>query len=185
MNLGCVLLASGLARRFGRNKLLEEFGGKTLAERTLDAIPGDLFSKIVTVTAYDEIEAMARARGFCTLRNTQPQRGIGSTIKLGVALMEGTDACMICVCDQPYISENTLRRMIANYSGGIVAVAFGKQRGNPVLFPGDLYGELLAIEDGRSGSSVIERHGDMLTLFNTGSKRELMDVDFVDDIDRF
>ena len=35
--IGCVIMASGLARRFGSNKLLADFGGRPLLCRALDA----------------------------------------------------------------------------------------------------------------------------------------------------
>ena len=35
--IGCVIMASGLARRFGSNKLLADFGGRPMLCRALDA----------------------------------------------------------------------------------------------------------------------------------------------------
>ncbi|MDL2238448.1 nucleotidyltransferase family protein [Christensenellaceae bacterium OttesenSCG-928-K19] len=185
MKIGCVLLASGLSKRFGRNKLVEEFKGKALIERTFDALPVELFSDVVVATAYDEIEEMAYARGFRVVRNPHPETGIGGTVKLGVASMAGTDACMICVCDQPCISKETLQGMIEAYRGGIMAASFDGHRGNPVIFHHSLYAELLAIADSRSGKHVMEKHLDMLALFPVPDKRELKDIDYLHDIETF
>lgn len=185
MKIGCVLLASGLAERFGKNKLLENFEGEPLIIRAFNALPVESFSDIVVVTAYDEIEKLAHTHGFRAIRNKHPKAGVGSTIKLGVASMAGTDACMICVCDQPYMSKNTLQAMTETYTGGIMAVSFDGKRGNPVIFPRSLYGKLLAINDNQSGRSVIHQHPDMLTLFPAKTEKELKDVDYLHDIDAF
>ena len=39
--IGCVLMAAGNSTRFGGNKLLTDFFGKTLIERAMEAIPRD------------------------------------------------------------------------------------------------------------------------------------------------
>lgn len=182
MKIGCVLLASGLAERFGRNKLLEAVQGKTLIERTLDALPLELFSTVVVVTAYDEIQALAESRGLAAVRNHSPQSGVSLTIKLGAMAAADTDACMFCVCDQPYLDKKTLYGLVSDYDGGILALAYREKRGNPVIFPRALYGELAALGPGQSGSDVIRRHRELLRLYPVQNERELRDIDYESDM---
>lgn len=184
MKIGCVLLASGSAERFGSNKLLTEFNGRTLIENTLAAVSADRFSRAVVVTAYDRVEALARAHGFAVVRNAHPEYGVGYTIRLGLKEIEGMDACLFCVCDQPYLSKQSVRDLLAAYTGGISALSYGAERGNPVIFPRELFGELLALGAGESGGAVIARHKDRLTLFEVKSPLELADVDTKEDLAR-
>ena len=51
-SLGCVIMASGLGRRFGGNKLLAELGGKPLLQWVLDATQGMFGCRRVVVTRH-------------------------------------------------------------------------------------------------------------------------------------
>ena len=59
MQIGCVVMAAGDARRFGENKLAAVFGGKTLIRRALEAVPAEEFCAVAVVTQYPEVEALA------------------------------------------------------------------------------------------------------------------------------
>lgn len=184
MKIGCVFLASGSAERFGSNKLLTTFFGRTLVENTLAAVPAEWFARAVVVSAYDRVEEIARALGFEVKRNAHPEYGVSHTIGLGLREMEDMDACMFCVCDQPYLAGQSVRELLASYAGGIFALSCGGQRGNPVIFPKELFGELLALKAGESGGAVIARHADMLSLLPVQSPLELADVDTREDLSR-
>ena len=49
MKLGCVVMAAGNARRFGENKLAARFRGKSLIQRTLEAVPDEVFDTVAVV----------------------------------------------------------------------------------------------------------------------------------------
>ncbi len=184
MKIGCVMLASGLSERFGSNKLLTSFFGKTLIENTMDALPPELFARAVVVTAYPEVGDMAEARGYAVVFNDAPEAGVRYTIKLGLERMEGMDACLFCVCDQPYISGASVAAMLRRYAGEIAALSSGGRRGNPVIFPAEQFGELKSLGEGESGAVVIARHADKLVLHPVQSALELEDVDSAEDAAR-
>ena len=49
-SVGCVIMASGLARRFGSNKLLADFGGRPLLCRALEVTATPALATRVVVT---------------------------------------------------------------------------------------------------------------------------------------
>ena len=51
------------------------------------------------------------------------------------------------------------------------------RRGNPAVFPRDLFGELAALTGDVGGGAVIRRHPERLILVEAASPRELADVD--------
>ena len=59
--IGCVIMASGLGRRFGGGKLLAKLEGKPLIEWTLDATEG-IFRQRIVVTRHREVETLCRER---------------------------------------------------------------------------------------------------------------------------
>ena len=56
--LGCLVMAAGNARRFGENKLTCALEGRTLIERTLEAVPREEFAAVCVVSQYEDIEEL-------------------------------------------------------------------------------------------------------------------------------
>lgn len=182
MKIGCVLLASGTSQRFCGNKLLVSFHGKTLAENTMDAIPAELFYRTVVVTCHEQVQSFAKQRNFTTVWNEHPESGIAYSIECGLTLMHDADACMFCVCDQPYLNKESILSLVKSYNGGIHALSADGQRGNPVVFPRSLFFELSHLKKGQSGADVIRAHEDQLTLVPATSALELFDIDTKEDM---
>ena len=64
LKTGCVVMAAGNARRFGKNKLAAGAGGRSLIRRALEAIPGEALEQVAVVTQYPEILKLAEAFRF-------------------------------------------------------------------------------------------------------------------------
>jgi len=178
--VGCVVMAAGNAERFGENKLAAELDGKTLIERALDAVPTEHLAAVCVATQYDEVERLAKVRGFAVVRNPHPERGLSHTVRLGTeALRERCDAILYLVSDQPLLRRASVEKVIefyVNYPGHIVGASHGGKRGNPCIFPRKYYEELCKLSGDVGGSAVIRRHEDDLLLCEI-DQSELTDVD--------
>ena len=178
--IGCLLMAAGNAERFGENKLLcAADDGRTLIGHALDAIPREKFTRVLVVTQYDAIVALARERGFETLLNEHAERGQSETIRLGTRALSDCDAICFMVADQPLLRCETLAREVDFFSSHrehIVALGHNGVRGNPCLFPARFFPELLALEGDVGGGAVIRKHPDDLLLFEA-PEEEMRDVD--------
>ena len=183
LKVGCLLMAAGNAERFGENKLLCAAGdGRSLIEHALDAIPRECFARVLVVTQYPEITALAKARGFETLQNEHPERGQSETIRLGTRALSDCGAICFMVADQPLLRRETLAREVAFFlphREHIVALGHNGVRGNPCLFPARFFPELLALEGDVGGGAVIRAHLDALLLF-PADEREMRDADTKD-----
>ena len=101
LTVGCLLMAAGNAERFGENKLLcAAWDGRSLIEHALDAIPRECFARVLVVTQYPEITALAKERGFETLQNWHPERGQSETIRLGTRALSDCDAICFMVASR-------------------------------------------------------------------------------------
>ena len=180
MNVGCVLMAAGNAERFGGNKLLAEYRGIPLIRRALDAIPKEALCGVAVVTQYGQIMELAREYGFRVIKNGRPELGVSLTVRLGTAALEKScDGLIYQVADQPLLMRESVSAMLDIYQtmpDRIVAMAHGGVRGNPCVFPEDLFPELCALSGDTGGSAVIRRHPERLCLFEA-RERELADVD--------
>lgn len=185
MNIGCVLMAAGLAARFGENKLLARIDGRSLLDRALRAAPAALFARAVAVVSDEAVRAAVLDAAYEAVRNPAPSRGQGSTVALGIRAMHGMDAAMFCVADQPFLTRTDVERLLAAYvPGTICALSQGGKRGNPVIFPAALFAELAALGPEQTGRAVIARHPDRLFLVETDNPRALADVDTREDLAR-
>lgn len=183
MKIGCVLMAAGTASRFGENKLLYPIEGRPLIQRALDAAPAGLFARAVAVVSSPEVETMVRQAGYESVVNPDPARGQGTSIVLGMQEMNGMDAALLRVADQPYLTQASVERMLAAYRpGDLVALAYGGKRGNPVLFPSDCFDALALLSPAETGRVVLSQYADRLILVEADSARELMDIDTREDV---
>ena len=105
MKIGAVLLAAGEGSRMGSvPKSLLHLQGVALLHRHLTALREIPFDEIVVVTGYhhEQIEAAISDPRVPFVRNTEPQRGQQSSVRLGVAALgSGFDLIMVVLADQP------------------------------------------------------------------------------------
>lgn len=190
--MDAILLAAGNSSRFGTNKLLYELDGKRMYRYVLEKLyrqkrMGNL-NRIVVVSQYEEIFADIRENfpEIETVLNPQPERGIASSLKLGLEVLqkEVSQACLFAVADQPCLTETSLEKMIRMWErkpGGIVAAACGEKTGNPVIFSEKYYGELMELNGDVGGKCVVRRHPGEVALCEMPTE-ELRDFDTLKEI---
>lgn len=178
-------MAAGAARRFGGGKLTQTLGGKTLIERALDAVPAERFSRVCVVAGGADILSLAQERGFVPVLNDRPEDGASRTVRLGLEAAGDCGAALFMAADQPLLRRETVARLVDVYRrepDRIAALSHDGERGNPCIFPAQLFPELLALQGDRGGSAVIRRHLDRLLLVEADAV-ELADVDTREDLD--
>ncbi|MCR4589844.1 MAG: nucleotidyltransferase family protein [Lachnospiraceae bacterium] len=184
-SVGCVIMAAGNSERFGSNKLLSLFEGKTLIKHTFDAVPSDSLSSVIVVTQYDEILSLAASYSFQSIINDRPEDGISRTIRIGTeALKDSCDAILYMVSDQPRLRKESIEGLISffrEHPGKIAAASYNGKRGNPCIFPKKFFPSLLKLSGDTGGSSVIRSNPDELLLYEVGPG-ELSDIDTKSDI---
>ncbi len=116
--VGCVIMASGRAVRFGSNKLLADFGGAPLIVRALDAAETPALAARVVVTRSPEVAELACKAGVKTILHSLPGRN--DTVRLGLeALLSelpGLAGCIFLPGDQPLLRKESLEAMVRDLS---------------------------------------------------------------------
>lgn len=181
--LGCVIMASGLGRRFGGNKLLSDFGGDALICRALDATEG-IFEKRVVVTRSREVEALCLERKIPAVLHSLPRRS--DTVRLGLEAMPADiKGCLFCPADQPLLSRETVASMALCAADGpewIWRAGWKDRAGAPVLFPAWAFGELKTLPKGGGGRILLENYPEKVRLVSVLKPWELEDVDRPQDL---
>ena len=182
-NIGCILLAAGAGARFGGGKLNALLNGRPVVEYILDSLRKAAFSRRVIVAASEYMLHTAHEFGFGGVVNACPDLGVSLSIRLGLELMDGTDACMFCVADQPLLKPKTLSGLLAAYEPGTILMCAHKdQSGNPVIYPEILYSELKGLAGDESGKTVACRHESLLRTFHVADASQLDDIDTREDL---
>ena len=114
LTVGCVIMASGLSRRFGTNKLLVDFCGQPMLCRAFDATATPGIAARIVVTRSEEVQALCRAQGVPVLLHSLPGRN--DTVRLGLsALLEQQpelSGCMFLPGDQPLLRRRSHDRAL-------------------------------------------------------------------------
>ena len=175
--IGCVIMASGLGKRFGGNKLMADFLGRPMIQRALDATDG-LFAGRVVVTRHESVAALCREQNVDVVLHDLPHRN--DTVRLGLEALGDLDACMFLPGDQPLLRRETVAMLLEHRKSApekIIRPIFEDSEGSPVLFPAWAFPELQNLPEGRGGGAVIGNHPDALCRVSVSDPFELADAD--------
>ena len=174
---GCVIMASGLGKRFGSNKLMADFLGRPMLHRALDATEG-LFDRRVVVTRHEAVAALCRERNVEVLLHALPHRS--DTVRLGLEALGEVDCCMFLPGDQPLLDRETVAMLLERWRenpDSIIRPVYEDTEGSPVIFPGWAFDELKDLPEGRGGGVVIKNHPHEVCRVSVSSPFVLADAD--------
>ena len=175
--IGCVIMASGLGKRFGGNKLMADFLGRPMIQRALDATAG-LFARRVVVTRHESVAALCREQNVDVILHDLPNRN--DTVRLGLEALGDLDGCMFLPGDQPLLRRETVALLLEHRKvdpDRIIRPVFENSEGSPVLFPAWAFPELKTLPEGRGGGAVIQNHPDAVCRVSVSDPFELADAD--------
>ena len=175
--IGCVIMASGLGKRFGRNKLMADFHGRPMIQSALDATDG-LFAKRVVVTRHESVAALCREQDVDVVLHDLPHRN--DTVRLGLEALGDLDACMFLPGDQPLLRRDTVAKLLQNWAehpNCMIRPIHEDTEGSPVLFPAWTFPELRNLPVGKGGGVVIQHHPGAMIYVSVSDPSELMDAD--------
>lgn len=181
--IACVIMASGMGKRFGGNKLMADFHGQPMILRAIEATEG-IFEKRVVVTRHADVDELCRARGIESILHDQPYRS--DTVRLGIEAVRDAEACVFCPGDQPMLRKETVAALTLaakNHRDGIWRVSFDGTPGAPVLFPKWTFEELSALPEGKGGGFLAKKYPERVRTVSARDRFELMDTDTPEDLE--
>lgn len=192
--LRIIVMASGLSRRFGENKLLVEIDGKPMVHYVLENVSTilrkhpDIGTGIV-VSSYDEILKTGKLLGLKGIQNRDPEKGQSESIKLGLGLPldageERREAAVFLTADQPWMAQNTLEKFLleaVETEAGFLCAINNNISGSPVSFDEKYYSELLQLQGDQGGKRVMNQYLEDVAYLEI-DKKELKDVDLPQDL---
>ncbi len=177
-DIGCVVMASGLSARYGRNKLLEDLGGRAVILRTVDSLRAAGFEPVV-VTRSDAVATLTEREGARCARHDGPLKS--DTMHMGInALSPDAAGWLFMPGDQPLARPDSLQRLAAQFLSRpdrAVRLGYGDTPGSPVIFPAACRDALLAYTGDRGGMDVLRSRRIPCDTVQAGHPWELWDVD--------
>jgi molybdenum cofactor cytidylyltransferase len=193
--VGAVVLAAGSGSRIGtRPKSLLELGGVPLIRRLLIALSGAGVDEVVVVLGHhaDAIDPVVQSFPVTVVRNDDPDRGIESSQRLGLAALGGKlDAVIMVLADQPLLNAQDITALIGAYKKRaegtqVVVPSIAGERGNPVILDASVREQILAEPSVQHGCRQWQAvHPQAVALFETDNRRFKVDIDSSDDLERF
>jgi molybdenum cofactor cytidylyltransferase len=178
-SVAALVLAAGGSRRLGELKQLVRLNGETLVERAVRVCREAGCSPVVVVlgAAADEVRARCELGDAVVVTNDEWAEGMGSSVRWGVqALPPDMNGCVITTCDQPAVTAEHLRALMA--SDEVNASAYAGRPGVPAYFPSKMFAELMNL-CGDAGARQLLKDAKALEL--PGGE---LDVDTPADLER-
>jgi Uncharacterized MobA-related protein len=187
VKINLILLAAGNSTRFNGNKLLEVVNEKPMYMNVVEKVLKLKFNKIILVTQYKEIKEALLNYPIEVVMNNKSELGISHSIKLGINIDLEADAYMFMVCDQPFISLESIKALIDSFiksNKGMACAHNDGNLGNPAIFSSKYKEELLNLKGDVGGKVVMKKHLEDLEKVEISNETELMDIDTKEELEK-
>ncbi|MGW2824073.1 nucleotidyltransferase family protein [Streptomyces sp. NPDC001443] len=182
--VGLLLAAGGGRRLGGRPKALLTHRGRPLVEHAVRVLrsAGCRRVHVVLGAQADAVRRRAELGGCVLVDNPEWERGMGTSLRAGLASLTGTDAeaALVSLVDQPGIGPEAVRRVLAAHRDGasLVSASYAGVRGHPVLFGSEHWAGVAAAATGDQGArAYLREHAASVTLVECGDVARPYDID--------
>jgi CTP:molybdopterin cytidylyltransferase MocA len=156
--IGGLVLAAGAATRFGRPKQLAYLDGIPLLEHVLRTMTAAPVGRVVVVlgSAADEIAAAVDLHGADPIVCARWAEGQSASLACGLGELASCEAVVVTLGDQPRVSPDAIRRVIAGRNGAsAVRATYGGEPGHPVLLERDLFSALRNVTGDKGARNLL------------------------------
>ncbi len=181
--VAAIVLAAGLSKRMGEDKLSLKIGGNTVFETTLKAILKAGADQVIVVTKPGSSHVYGSGRFNCQeVENQTPEQGLSSSLKAGLAAVDSTiQGALFALADQPQITSELYRLLLDSYRKNLKPVTcplYRGKRGNPTIFDRRTWASLEQIEGDQGGRSLLENlAGEQVDFVTVDDPAVITDLD--------
>ncbi|MGQ0485947.1 MAG: NTP transferase domain-containing protein [Hyphomicrobiales bacterium] len=189
--VAAIVLAAGLSKRMGTNKLLADLGGAPMIRRSVEAVRAAGVAPVIAVTGYEagKVAAALDGLGIEIVHNPGYAHGLAASLKRGLAAVpEDADAVLVCLGDMPRVTPRTIGKLIAAFNPDehrTICVPLHKGvRGNPVLWGRQHFAAMAALGGDRGAKTLMEQAADELVEVEMADSCVLLDADTPEELAR-
>ena len=181
-----LILAAGFSSRMGQLKPLLTLGTETIADHlisTFSACGADVY--FLVGYRGDEVKSSIKSQGVTIVENPDYASGMFSSVQAGArALKPGHDAFFIMPVDIPFVSTDTIRKLMSAYfthPGKIMYPVFGGRRGHPLLLPASLAPAIARWKQNGTLRDVLASYESLVVEITVPDDNILLDIDTEED----
>lgn len=182
-----IVLAAGLSRRLGRNKLLLPLGPKPILVWSVENALAAALDEVIVVVGHQHeiVEEAIRHLPVRIAHNSDYETGQSTSLKTGVREAPPNCECFIFFLgDQPLIGPEIVTHLLRRYRQDhplFVTPTCNGKKGNPVLVNADLRQELTALTGDTGARVILKRHSGQTATVEVDDPAIGMDVDREED----
>lgn len=159
-----LVLGAGGSSRLGRPKQLLPYAGGTLLGHTVAVARRCGFDRLVVVVggAAAEVRAAVDLSGVRVVVNEEYRAGCSSSIAAALGAVDpASDALVLMLGDQPGVTAETVRALVAGRGAAPVAVCrYDDGRGHPIAFARSTFGDLAGLHGDKGVWRLLDRYAD-------------------------
>jgi CTP:molybdopterin cytidylyltransferase MocA len=187
-----VVLAAGLSRRMGRNKLIAEVSGKTLVRHAAEAALEGGLDPVLVVTGHQpqEVEQALAGLPVRFVHNPAYADGLSTSLKRGIESMSrDRGGAMVLLGDMPGVTPELVARVKSAFDpakGRSICIATAEgERGHPVLWGREFFPELMRLSGDRGARGLMAAHADNIVEVVAGDAGPLTDIDTPEALEKY
>ncbi len=179
--LDTIIMASGLSKRMGCNKLLLPLGRSTVVGQFLSNFPYALFQRVIFVYSDRQVAVIAGNYPVILCHNKDPEAGKSHSIQLGLSMSTAADGIMFAVADQPLLTSETIQTLVEVFCRQnpkkIIVPEVAGRPANPVIFPAVCRREFAELQGDLGGRQLIIKEPGRVCPVAFAAGDEFCDVD--------
>ncbi|RPH95698.1 nucleotidyltransferase family protein [candidate division KSB1 bacterium] len=162
-SLTSIILAAGRGLRMGMPKLACETDGQSFLERILTTLNRADCRPVTVVIAEEAREyALPFAAKISMAVNPAPERGMLSSIRIGMTSTAVADGYLLFPVDHPFVKPETVRALVSEFAlhpQAVIKPVYQERGGHPLIVPRVLQDYLLAHAQMESLRTAIHESG--------------------------
>lgn len=185
-NICGILLAAGISKRFGSDKLMHPLAGGTPVAAAALANLRSVIPHVIAVVrpGATMLENLLSEAGATVILCTNADEGMGASLATAVGASGDVAGWVIALADMPYILPATIGKIAASLTAGaaIVAPAYRGERGHPVGLSARFRAQLEALRGDEGARSVLNENAGLVKLIEVDDPGVCRDIDTPDDL---
>jgi len=181
LKISAILMAAGLSRRMGADKLLLEYQGRSLLQRSIDLLSDLPVYERILVTTKARVGSITVPQDLQLVINRSPENGQSESIRLGILAATGTHY-LFMTADQPRLTPVDLKPFLELLEpDSIIYPVINNRPDSPTLLPAHFKPELLALSGDTGGRVVRDAHPEICHAIVPERPENFVDIDYMED----